>query len=201
VSVLAVYVGSLLFGGVLIVASLLGVGHDADVHVDLHVGDTGHGSPGSTDGHDHGQASAWLSLFGLRFWSFAAAFFGLTGVILHVVGGPALAATAPFIAAGVGVAAGLGASMTFRALSRETVGQLRGATALVGREGRLLLPVARGQRGKVRVAIPGSGDVDLIAECDDDAALDAGAVVLIVEVRGNVAVIERAPETAPPGRS
>jgi membrane protein implicated in regulation of membrane protease activity len=112
-----------------------------------------------------------------------------------------LAATAPFIAAGVGVAAGLGASMTFRALSRDTVGQLRGAGALVGREGRLLLPVARGQRGKVRVAIPGSGDVDLIAECDDDAPLDAGAVVLIVEVRGNVAVVERVPETSPADRS
>ena len=55
---LAVYVGFLLFGGVLIVASLLGVGHDSDVHVDLHV-DTGHGSG---DGHDQSQASAWLSL-------------------------------------------------------------------------------------------------------------------------------------------
>ena len=194
---LAVYVGTLLFGGVLIVASLLGVGHDSDVHVDLHVGDSGHDG----DGHDQGQASAWLSLFGLRFWSFAAAFFGLTGVILHLVAGPVLAATAPFIAAAVGVAAGLGASMTFRALSRDTVGQLRGAAALVGREGRLLLPIARGQRGKVRIAVPGSGDVDLVAEGDDDAALDAGAVVLIVEVRGNVAVVERAPETSPPGRS
>jgi membrane protein implicated in regulation of membrane protease activity len=195
-SVLAVYVGLLLFGGLLIAASLFGAGHDADVHVDVHGGDTGHG-----DGHDQSQASALLSLFGLRFWSFGTAFFGLTGVILHLVGGPALAAAAPFIAGGVGVAAGLGASSTFRALSRETVGQLRGAGALVGREGRLLLPVARGQRGKVRIAVPGSGDVDLIAEADDDGALDAGTVVLIVEVRGNVAIVERGPATSPAGRS
>jgi membrane protein implicated in regulation of membrane protease activity len=191
--VLAVYVGLLLFGGLLIAASLFGAGHDADVHVDGHAGDTGHG-----DGHDQNQASAWLSLFGLRFWSFGTAFFGLTGVILHLVGGPALAAAAPFIAGGVGVAAGLGASSTFRALSRETVGQLRGAGALVGREGRLLLPIARGQRGKVRIAVPGSGDVDLIAEGDDDGALDAGTVVLIVEVRGNIAIVERAPGTTSP---
>lgn len=195
---LAVYVGLLLFGGLLIGASLLGAGHDADVHADLHAGDTGHGAG---DGHDQNQPSAWLSLFGLRFWSFGTAFFGLTGVILHFVGGPALAAAAPFIAAGVGVAAGLGASSTFRALSRETVGQLRGAAALVGREGRLLLPVARGQRGKVRIAVPGGGDVDLIAEIDDGAALEAGAVVLIVEVRGNVAIVERAPATSPAGPS
>lgn len=195
---LAVYVGLLVFGGLLIGASLFGAGHDADVHVDVHAGDTGHGAG---NGHDQNQASAWLSLFGLRFWSFGTAFFGLTGVILHLVGGPALAAAAPFIAGGVGVAAGLGASSTFRALSRETVGQLRGAGALVGREGRLLLPIARGQRGKVRIAVPGSGDVDLVAEGDDDGVLDAGTVVLIVEVRGNVAIVERAPGTAPASRS
>ena len=51
----------------LILASLFGAGHDADVHVDLHVGGDGHGGG---DGHDQNQASAWLSLFGLRFWSF-----------------------------------------------------------------------------------------------------------------------------------
>ena len=185
---LAVYVVFLLFGGLLIVASLFGAGHDTDVHVDLHA------DHGSGDGHDQSQASAWLSLFGLRFWSFAAAFFGLTGIIIHVIGGPLLGIAAPFIAANVGVAAGLGASTTFRALSRDTVGQLRGAGAMIGREGRLLLPVARGQQGKVRVAVPGSGDVDMIAESDD--ALEVGTVVLIVEFRGNVAVVERGPATA-----
>lgn len=181
-----VYVGSLLFGGVLIAASFFGAGHDADVHV----GDTGHGGG---DGHDQSQASAWLSLFGLRFWSFAAAFFGLTGLILHLIGGPALAVAAPLISGGVGIAAGLGASMAFRALARDTIGQVKGASALVGREGRLLLPVARGQRGKVRLSVPGSGHLDLLAESDDVTGLDAGAEVLIVEIRGNIAMVERAP--------
>jgi len=191
-----VYVGSLLFGGVLIAASFLGAGHDTDVHA----GDTGHGD-GHGDGHDQSTASALLSLFGLRFWSFGSAFFGLTGVVLHLVGGPALAALAPMISGGVGVAAGLGASTTFRALSRDTIGQVRGASALVGREGKLLLPVAPGQRGKVRMPVPGGGDVDLVAESDENESLDAGAEVLIVEVRGNVAVVERAPASLPAGRS
>jgi len=193
--VVVVYVGSLLFGGVLIAASFFGAGHDADVHAG---GDTGHGSG---DGHDQSQASAILSLFGLRFWSFGAAFFGLTGVILHLIGGPALAVAAPLISGGVGVAAGLGASTAFRTLARDTIGQVKGASALVGREGRLLLPVARTQRGKVRMPVPGGGHVDLLAESDDDDALDAGVEVLIVEVRGNVAIVERAPAALPPGRS
>lgn len=191
---LAVYVGSLLFGGVLIAASFLGAGHDTDVHA----GDTGHGHG---DGHDQSTASALLSLFGLRFWSFGSAFFGLTGVVLHLIGGPMLAALAPLISGGVGVAAGLGASTTFRALSRDTIGQVQGASALIGREGLLLLPVARAQRGKVRMPVPGGGHVDLVAESDEDDALDAGSEVLIVEVRGNVAVVERAPASLPAGRS
>ena len=188
-----VYVGSLLFGGVLIAASFFGAGHDTDVHAG---GDAGHG-----DGHDQSQASAILSLLGLRFWSFGSAFFGLTGLALYLIGGPALAALAPLISGGVGVAAGLGASTAFRALARDTIGQVKGASALVGREGRLLLPVARTQRGKVRMPVPGGGHVDLLAESDDDDALDAGVEVLIVEVRGNVAIVERAPAALPPGRS
>ncbi len=49
--------------------------------------------------------------------------------------------------------------------------------------------------------VPGGGHVDLLAESDDDDALDAGVEVLIVEVRGNVAIVERAPAALPPGRS
>lgn len=191
---LAVYVGSLLFGGLLIGASFLGAGHDADAHAGGDAG--GHG-----DGHDQSGASAWLALFGIRFWSFAAAFFGLTGLVLRAVGGPAVAALAPVISAGIGAAAGLGASATFRAMARGTIGQVRDAGALVGREGRLLLPVDRAQRGKVRLPIPGGGHVDLVAESDDAAALAAGSEVLIVEVRGNVAVVEPAPASEPARRS
>jgi len=189
--VLSIYVGSLLFGGLLIAASLLGAGHGTDAHA----GGDGGGAAG--DGHDTSTGQAWLALFGLRFWSFAAAFFGLTGLVVSRLGGPSFHALAPAVAAAVGVGAGLGASATFRALSRDTIGQVRDAAALVGREGRLLLPVQRRQPGKVRLASPGGGDLDLVAESTDDEALPAGAEVLVVEVRGNVAIVTRAPATGP----
>jgi membrane protein implicated in regulation of membrane protease activity len=186
-AVFTIYLGALLFGGVLIAASALGIGHDA------HIGDGGGGDvhAGVGDGHDQGHGSNWLALFGIRFWSFGTAFFGLTGLVLRGLGFSALA---PFLGTAVGVAAGLGASATFRALSREVVGQVPAAEALVGREGRLLLPVASAQRGKVRIAAPGGGDVDFVAESDE--ALDAGSAVLIVEVKGNVVVVARAPASA-----
>lgn len=192
----AIYLGSLLFGGVLIAASAFGgADHGGEIHGG---GDAGHGGDNAGHGGDNAQnqTPAWISLFGLRFWSFGTTFFGITGLVVRAIG---LSALAPFVATSVGVAAGLGASATFRRLTGETVGQVRGAAALVGREGTLLLPVARGQRGKVRLGQPGGGDVNLLAESDDEV-LASGAEVLIVEVRGNVAVVARAPAARPASR-
>jgi len=198
--VLAVYVASLLFGGVLITATLLGgAGHAGDLHGG---GDVGSGAAGTDADHGGSSGHAWLSLFGLRFWSFGAAFFGLTGLVVGAVGGAAGAALAPWLSAGAGVAAGLGASAAFRALGRDAGGEVAAAAALVGREGRLLLPVdgARSQRGKVRLALPAGGQVDLVAESAEDDPLPAGAEVLVVEIRENVAVVARAPAQLPARR-
>jgi hypothetical protein len=178
----AIYVGALLFGGLLILASIFGAGEHA---VDVHSGDV-------SDPHAEGTGHVLLAaLFGLRFWSFAAAFFGLTGLLLRALGAAALAAP---VAAVAGAVAGLTASLLFRNMTRETVGRVGDAGALVGREGRLLLPVARAQQGKVRVALPGGGHLDLVASLNgDDESLPAGAEVIVVEVRGTVAVVTRAP--------
>jgi membrane protein implicated in regulation of membrane protease activity len=178
--VFAVYVGALLFGGVLLIASMVGFGHDGDAHV---------GGDASGD-HGHDEGSSWWALLGIRFWSFGCAFFGLCGLLLRWLGGDG--PFAPVIASAVGIGAGLAASATFRTLSRDTVGLVKSAATLVGREGLLLLPVERGQRGKIRLAQPGGGHVDMVAESDDDA-LGTGSTVLIVEVRGNVAVVARGP--------
>jgi membrane protein implicated in regulation of membrane protease activity len=182
----AVYIGALLFGGVLIAASALGLGeHSVDGFsadaADPHAEGSGHGS--------------LVALFGVRFWSFATMFFGVTGLLLHLAGVPVGAG----IAAVVGVGAGLGASVFFRKMTRESVGRVGDASALVGRVGKLLLPVARAQAGKVRVAQPAGGHVDLVAATDEDAALGVGAEVIVIEVRGTTAVVAPAPSSL--GRS
>jgi hypothetical protein len=180
----AIFIGALLFGGLLIAASAIGAGdHPVD-------GFAAHAADPHAEGSTHGQL---IALFGLRFWSFAAAFFGVTGVLLRLAGVPG----AVGIAAVVGAAAGLGASLFFRKMTREAVGRVGEAGALVGREGRLLLPVARAQQGKVRLTQPAGGHLDLVAEAGEDEALAAGAEVIVVEVRGNVAVVARAPAARP----
>jgi membrane protein implicated in regulation of membrane protease activity len=178
---IAAYVASLLFGGVLIGASLLGAGAD-------HAGDVHAGT-----GDDHGGAHGLAAFFGLRFWSFATAFFGAAGLALHLAAGPSVQALAPVIAGVVGVGAGAGASAVFRRVGRQTIGRVTDAGTLAGRQGRLLLPVDPAQRGKVRLALPSGGSIDLLAEASDSDPLPAGEEVIVVEVRGSTAVVTRAP--------
>ena len=178
----AIYLGALVFGGLLIAASAVGVGD----HGDVHGGDVHAGGDHGDDNQQSNSGVAWLSLFGLRFWSFGTAFFGLTGIVLRALGSTG---AAPLVATAVGIAAGLGASLTFRLVGRDPVGEVKDAATLLGREGKLLLPVERGQRGKIRLDQPGGGHLDLIAECDEPVPLAAGSKVLVIEVRGTAAVV------------
>jgi membrane protein implicated in regulation of membrane protease activity len=186
VGVMAIYVAALAFGGILLIASLVG-SHD---HADHHLG--GHDQD---HGHDHADpaphAALVLPFLSLRFWIFGLTFFGLTGAVLHGFGLASPLATA-VIASSLGLAMGYGAAQLFQALARQTVGEVAADGGHVGREGKLLLPVARGQRGKVRVMANGVA-TDLLVETDEEAPLPAGTTVLIVAMRGTVAVVERSP--------
>jgi hypothetical protein len=185
----AIYIGALLFGGVLILASVFGAGEHG---VDAHGGDGGDGA----DGHGEGAGHAlYAALIGIRFWSFGAAFFGLTSLLLRALGGDAMRVVAPVVGVVAGVAAGLTASFFFRRMTRESVGRVGEATALVGREGRLLLPVGPGQPGKLRFSQPGGGHLDLVAQLAEGETdtLAAGTDAIVVEVRGTLAVVTRAP--------
>jgi hypothetical protein len=81
-------------------------------------------------------------------------------------------------------------------LSRDSVGLLGDASSHLGREGRVLLPLGRGQRGKIRLQIGGT-NTDLVAETDSEGTLAPGETALIVGMRGNVALVERNPATLP----
>jgi membrane protein implicated in regulation of membrane protease activity len=175
VTALALYLGCLAFGGLLLVASIFG-GHDDH-----------HDHPGS----DHEHHGPLVPLLSLRFWTFALAFFGLTGAALTAVGGlssPPVAA----IAAVAGLATGYGAARLLDTLRRRPLGVVADAGAHIGREGRLLLPVDRRQPGKVRLSI-GGASTDFVAETQTDEALAAGTTVLVVGFRGSIALVERTP--------
>jgi membrane protein implicated in regulation of membrane protease activity len=204
-SMLSIYLGSLLFGGVLLGASIFGGHGDGADHGDGGHGDAGHGGHGGDaghgDGHAHGAGhhhgphhASQLPFLSLRFWAFALAFFGLSGAALTW---SAFGALTPLVAGGVGMGCGLLSSRVLSGLARRPVGLLGGSDAHVGREGRLLLPVEKGTRGKVRLSI-GGVSTDLIAETEAEGALAAGETALVVGMRGNVALVERSPASLPP---
>ncbi len=185
---MSIYLACLAFGAVMLLASLLGGHH----------GDGGHAG-GDADAHGdaaHEGHAGLLPFLSLRFWIFAVTFFGLTGA---VVSGLRLAprGVAPFIAAAMAVACGYVAATVLQALGAQSVGRVADAASHLGREGRLTLPAARGQRGKVRLTL-GGGHVDMIAETDGDQPLPAGTVVLVVGIRGTTAVVERSPAPQAP---
>jgi membrane protein implicated in regulation of membrane protease activity len=178
VTSLSIYLGCLAFGGLLLGVSAF-AGHD-------HAHDIGHDHD-----TDKGGGSGAYALLSVRFWSFFVAFFGLTGAVLTWFA--ALnAAVVAVIAVAAGGGTGYGASRLLDALARGPLGVVSGSGGHLGREGKLLLPVDKVQRGKVRLSI-GGASTDLVAETEGDEALPAGTSVLVVGFRGNVALVERSP--------
>lgn len=181
------------------------VGHDADHDVDHDVDhcighDVAHGLSSDLN-HEVGHASAgaefngpWLPFLSLRFWTFFAAFFGVTGLIFdglwHV---PSLFTLAA--ALGVGAVSGTGVSWLMRFVRANQVDSSLSSGEIEGASARVLLPVSRESEGKVRVWLKGYVK-DLRATTDDDLPLNLGAQVLVVRVVNSVAKVTALPRTA-----
>ena len=181
---LSAYIVCLLAGGVVLGASMFG-GHDSDSG-DAHVGD----AHGGAIHEGHHEWAGRLPFLSLRFWTWGVTFFGLAGVALTLGGTPT--SMIPWLAAAGGVGSGWGASWALGRLSRDAVGVLPEASSHIGREGKLLLPLRRGARSKIRLSI-GGVETDLLAETDLAIEIPAPSTVLVVGMRGLTAVVEPTP--------
>ena len=193
-------------GIVFLVALILGAGTLAFQLVSSGDGDTDSADGGDGDGHDAHHAHGALPSGGflplvlaLRFWSFALLAFGLSGSLLYYLS--LLGAWPAFgVALGTGLASGLLASWSVRQLQRAQTSSGAETSDLVGQVGRVLVPLSRAQRGKIRVELKGQ-TLDFLASTDDEA-LEAGAAVLVEELRGNAVHVSRAGrEFLPPGET
>ena len=103
------YLGSLAFGGVLILASLVfgdsdvdaDLDVDADIDVDAEVELDADVEMVQIDDPADVVVSRWNPLFSMRFWTFALASFGLSGTLLTIIGIPAI--IAGVLASGMGL--------------------------------------------------------------------------------------------------
>ena len=147
-------------------------------------------------GHDADAASPdqlglWTLFLSLRFWTFAALGFGLSGSLMHLfaLAGPIVVFV---IAAMAGLASGVFAELAFRAVRRTATTTETRASQAVGRIGRVVVPCGRGMTGQVRIQLAGAS-VDLLATTDDES-IAKGEAVLIEDVQHNVARVSRKPE-------
>ena len=179
---LALYLGALVVG-----ASVIGVqafaGHDADASGH----DVSHG------GHD---SPPWALLLSLRFWSFGLLAFGLAGTLLSMLG---LAGVAVVLAvsAVLGVASGAGATTVIRRMTQKAPMSQVLPAEVVGKVGRVLVPLAGGAggRGKIRVELRGQ-IVDYVATSDEPLVADD--VVVIDAFDGREVSVSKAPKELGP---
>jgi len=188
---LVLYLITLIVGGVLLLLSIVAGGGD---HAGDHVGDVGgHGGHGDGDSHAHGHGHgpgeaahvgvaealhSWLPFGSLRFWTFFAAFFGLTGTAMTTLGlaGPIAIAA---LAGAVGYVSGLLLVRTIRQLHQHPSDSSLAAADLVGATAQVLVSIASGRTGKVRLHLKGRA-VDLLAETEEPAELAAGERALVI---------------------
>jgi len=174
--------------GLFLLQAIMG-GGEGDAHGDHGAGDHAHGD---ADGHHHHGAGhgAHTILFSTRFWTFFALGFGLSGSLLHYLS-LATALTAGLVAAGAGLGSGLLAALAFRAITRAQVTSTTTVSEAVGRTGRVLVALAPGKTGQIRVELKGQS-VDLLATTDEEE-LARGEAILIEEIEGSVARVSRRP--------
>ena len=206
---LGLYVGSLLFGAVLIGATLAfgkdtPSGHGADSGAD-HAG-LPHGAPEAHAGeapaaaqaHAHGSHfTFWLPFLSLRFWTFFLAAFGATGVLLWLAS--VHDAIGLVVALGNGFALGWAIAWVFEQLKVKPVSGMTSTRALIGLEAEVLLSVRPGGRGKIVVQTV-SERIELAARTQDPRALEVGTRVLVASIADGVADVTAASPHAIPLR-
>ncbi len=182
-----VYIFALIVGGLLLGASLiLGAHADHDASADAH----GDHAVAAAEGDPQGIESLLLWMLSARFWTFFAAFFGLTGVILDGFGLIESTLLSALLAIGMGLFAGIFASWLVRLMTVESSNSAVAIGDYIGKTGRLLVGFGPGATGKVRLEVKGS-TIDLLCVAMDDGTYETKDEVLVVEMDGTRAKVAR----------
>lgn len=172
------YLFALILGGVLLVASIFMGGDEGD-------SDTTHGEVDTS-----GMGGFFGALLSLRFWTFSAAFFGLTGLVfdgLDLVEGFVLPLV---LAIAVGLATGFITTVVLRSLHRGSSGSVPTAQAYAGKTGRVLVGFGPGELGKVRLDLGGT-TVDALARTEETQPFAPGDEAFIIEMQQNNVLVAR----------
>jgi len=192
---LDLYWGTFLFGGVLILSSIVMGGGDGDAEFDKDVSfdkdlsldkDVDLSIEGIEGGSADFDSMGWLPFLSLRFWTFFTGLFGLNGIIMTTLGS---GETTTLIASGV-MSLGLSYPIAylFQYLKRNELTSNTQTHTYEQEIGTALLPMKAHGNGKVRVSMGGEL-VDLIAQNPTSETIEQGQEVLIVQVEDGVAMV------------
>lgn len=175
---------ALVVGGGLLLLSVLG---------DL-LGDAGVDSGDASAALDLGDAgttgSYWHAILSLRSLTYFLFGFGATGVLLDITWQGAYSLIRLAASLGAGVLAGGFNAFLIGYIRRTDSGRMAGDGALVGLEGRVMIPLAAGGTGKIEVRRGGREDELLALPYEVTAtAPEEWTRVIIVEMRDGIALV------------
>ncbi len=194
----SIYIISLIVGGFFVLLSIFGGGdHESDLDADMDADldfDADVEAEFDLDG-DHDSGAGFdtgvgvVDLLSIRALFLFAAFFGLTGTVLDLLGkqGPLTA----ILSILVGLVVGLGGNYIIKRFAYEEVSSLVGASDYAGTTGHVMLPFEGGERGKITLEVRGQR-VQLLARSLDGERLEQfgeGEEVVVVRMKGRVAEV------------
>jgi membrane protein implicated in regulation of membrane protease activity len=181
--VLPIYIAALATAAAVLLAQVV-FGH--------HGGDTHDGPQAEHGAHDGVTPLTFVT--SVRFWAFGLFAFGLVGTLVTLFAFAGAGATAA-LAGAAGVASGIAAVLTLRALARRGTSSHASSGEIVGKVGRVVVPPNERGALKVRVDVKGSS-VDYVATSSE--ALGEGDAVLVEDVEGDEVRVSRAPREIKP---
>lgn len=164
-----VYVAALIAGGGLVAASSLAGGFGGDADLDAQADVVGDDLAVS--------ASGFVPFLEFKFWTFFAAFFGLTGFLLLKVGVSELVSFA--LALLMGLSCGVSITWALDRLKRGQRGSHLSIDDLLGQEATVRTAIRGAVPGEVRLLI-GGRSIDYIAISDSPHRIESGESVVVV---------------------
>lgn len=210
---ISIYIAAALVGlGILLIQLFMGGSGEADHDFELDAGGdvAGHLEAGGFDtdtdvsagsevslgqithdvvhaGPSHGAGVTVAALFlSMRFWTYGLMAFGLVGSLLTLLALAGFVLTL-VLSIGTGLAAGLTASLVFRAL-KGSVSSSASVDDTIGTLGEVTVPIRKGSVGKVRIIVK-SKRLDVLARADVEC-VDVGQKVVLVSWDGDQVLVE-----------
>lgn len=139
------------------------------------------------------RSKLWLPFTSLRFWTFGACFFGLTGLLLSLLAPSLASGLRALVAIAFGLISGTAFTYILHLLRRNPANSMVHPTDLIGKVGLVEVPLQANSPGKIRLNL-GNASVAFLACTDEEAELQPDEKVVVIRIQDNRLWV--VPETA-----